>query len=35
MPLRPRNREERFALLALVDELVAVGLRETAAADQA
>jgi hypothetical protein len=35
MPMRPRSREERNTLLALVDQLIAVGLRETSAADQA
>jgi hypothetical protein len=35
MPMRPRSREERNTLLALVDQLIAVGLREISAADQA
>jgi hypothetical protein len=34
MPMRPRSREERTALLALVDDLVAMGVQETSAADQ-
>lgn len=34
MPMRPRSREERTALLTLVEELIGVGLRESSPADQ-
>jgi hypothetical protein len=34
MPMRPRSREERNALLALVDQLIAAGMRDTSPVDQ-